>query len=300
MDKKTPLFSVIVPTYRRPDQLKGCLRSLAGINYPKDYFEVVVVDDEGGIPLETFVSLFQDKLDITFLVQSHAGPAKARNTGAGYAKGQFLVFTDDDCRPTSDWLENLEERFSEAPDAAIAGRAINTLSDNVYSTASQILIDYLHAYYNVNPNRGNFLTSNNLGVPSAQFLITGGFDTDFPRAAGEDREFCDRWLYHGYRIIYTPKVLVYHAHPLTLRTYWRQHFNYGRGAFTFHKIRAQRNSEQFKLEPLSFYVKLVRYPLSLSVGLRVAALVALLMVSQVANGVGFFWERLSQRWRKGR
>jgi GT2 family glycosyltransferase len=53
-----------------------------------------------------------------------------------------------------------------------------------------------------------------------------------PYAAGEDREFCDRWLRHGYRMAYVPKATVYHAHELTFCTFWRQHFGYGRGAFS--------------------------------------------------------------------
>lgn len=292
MGEEPPFFSIIVPTYVRPRQLATCLRSLSLLDYRRDRFQVIVVDDGGKIPLEVAVAPFNDRLDVTLLTQPQAGPATARNTGVTQAKGEFLVFTDDDCAPTPDWLQKLAARFGAAPDRGIVGRTLNTLPDNLYSTASQFLIDYLCAYYNADPNQAHFITSNNLAVPADSFHAIGGFDMTFPRAGGEDREFCDRWLRHGYRMTYAKEVLVYHNHRLTFRAFWRQHFNYGRGAFRFHHLRAQRGSERIRLEPLSFYQNLLRYPLSQAPGRRALLLAVLLVVSQAANAAGFFWEKL--------
>jgi uncharacterized SAM-binding protein YcdF (DUF218 family) len=49
--------------------------------------------------------------------------------------------------------------------------------------------------------------------------------------AGEDREFCDRWLYHGYKMQYVPDAIILHSHYLTWSSFCKQHLNYGRGAF---------------------------------------------------------------------
>jgi len=131
--------------------------------------------------------------------------------------------------------------------------------------------------------------------------MLGGFDTGIPRAGGEDRDLCDRWLHHGYQMIYAQEVLVYHAHALTLDTFWRQHFNYGRGAFYFHQAHARRGQERIKVEPLPFYLNLLRYPFSQARGLQALLLAVLLGVSQMANAIGFLWERMLQtkasRWR---
>jgi hypothetical protein len=89
---------------------------------------------------------------------------------------------------------------------------------------------------------------------------------------------------------YAPEALVYHAHALTFRTFWRQHFHYGCGAFRFRQARAQRACGRIRLEPLSFYLNLLRHPFSQAQGQQVLLLVALLMVSQVANAVGFLCE----------
>ena len=298
MGQHQPFFSIIVPTYNHSGELTACLQSVACLDYPRDRFEVIVVDDGSETSPESVVASFQGRLDVTLLTQPHAGPATARNTGAARAKGEFLTFTDDDCAPAPDWLQTLAVRFATAPQHAIGGRTLNELSDNPYSTASQLLIDYLYAYYNSDSNQARFFTTNNLAMPRDRFHNIGGFDTTFPRAAAEDRDLCDRWLQHGYRMIYAPEVLVYHAHALTFRTFWRQHFSYGRGAFRFHQARTRRGSGRLRVEPVSFYVDLLRYPISRARGMQALLFVVLLVVSQVANVTGFLWGLVNQTMKR--
>jgi GT2 family glycosyltransferase len=285
-----PFFSIIIPTYTRPAQLAACLRSLARLDYPRDRFEVVVVDDGSPTPPAEIVTGFSGQMEVTLLARVHAGPAAGRNAGAAQARGEYLAFTDDDCAPAPDWLHALAARLAPAPECAVGGRTINALPDNPYSTASQLLIDYLYAYYNAEPDRACFLTSNNLALPAALFRAGGGFDAGFPRAAAEDREFCDRWLQRGQRMAYAPQALVYHAHGLTLRTFWQQHFNYGRGAFHFHQVRTRRGQERPRMEPRQFYLNLVRHPFSQAQGGRALLLASLVILSQAANAAGFFRE----------
>lgn len=297
MAPTAPLFSIVVPTYSRPGKLAACLQAVAGLCYSRDRFEVIVVDDGSERTPADLVGSFRDRLDVKLIVQPHAGPASARNAGAARARGEFLAFTDDDCLPASDWLKALAGRFAASPDCVIGGCTLNALPRNWYSTASQLLIHYLYLYYNTEPDRALFFASNNLALPADRFRAIGGFDTCYVRAAAEDREFCDRWLRHGYQMIYAPEVLVYHAHALTWRTFWRQHFNYGRGAFQFHQARAQGGNGRLRLEPRSFYVRLLRYPLSQSCEAQSLRIVALLGVSQVANAAGFLWESRLARQR---
>jgi hypothetical protein len=90
-------------------------------------------------------------------------------------------------------------------------------------------------------------------------------------------------------MVYAPEALVYHAHTLTFRTFVRQHFRYGRGAFSFHQARTQRGQSRIRLESASFYMNLLRYPTS-QAQCKVWSSAALLFLSQVANAAGFFWE----------
>jgi glycosyltransferase involved in cell wall biosynthesis len=290
MGANLPFFSIIIPTYERPRQLTACLQALVRLDYPRSRFEAIVVDDGSDTPLETVCAPFRNHFELKLLRQSNFGPATARNTGAAHAKGKFLAFTDDDCEPAADWLQTLARRFATTPGCAIGGRTLNALADNLYSMASQILIDYLYNYYNSDPHQARFFASNNMALPAAQFHEIGGFDTTFPRAAGEDRELCDRWLYHGYRMVYAPEVRVYHSHTLTFRTYWKQHFNYGCAASFFRQARASRGQEGPRVEPLGFYLNLLRYPLWQARDRQALLLAVLLVLSQGANVAGYFAE----------
>jgi hypothetical protein len=120
----------------------------------------------------------------TLVRQENGGPASARNTGARLAQGSLLVFTDDDCEPDEDWLTRVAAANRRAPEAALGGRCINGLADNSYSTASQMLIDYLYAYDGCGPEGARFFTSNNFAVPAASFAALGGSIHGFrkPRA----------------------------------------------------------------------------------------------------------------------
>lgn len=290
-----PDVSVIIPTFQRPGPLTACLDALARQDHPGERFEVILVDDGGDLP-DAFAR--RGDLPLTILHQTNAGPAAARNAGAARARGAILAFTDDDCRPAPDWLRRLVEPVRADPSAMVGGRTVNILPEDRYAAASQLLVDYLYEYYSAGRDGPQFFTSNNIAVNAARFRALGGFDTGFPRAAGEDRELCDRWRHAGGTLRYVPAAIVQHAHHLSLRGFWRQHFGYGTGAARFHSSRAGRRQDRVELEPISFYGRLVAYPLRRERLLRAAPLVALMALSQVANAAGYFAER--RRVRAGR
>lgn len=299
-----PLFSVVVPTYNRPERLANCLEALAAQDYPRDRTEVVVVDDGSPDVMDSVVAPFHSKLSVALIRQENAGPAAARNAGAERAQGTLLAFTDDDCMPSPDWLSGFAQRLATTPNAMVGGRSLNALPDNSYSTASQALIDYLYSYYGSSapsdPSSDGaeqmvFFASNNIAMARQNYLKVGGFDTSFPLAAAEDRELCDRWQHEGLPMVYAPEVTIRHAHHLSLSSFWRQHFGYGRGAFCFHQVRSQRNDQPIRVEPMKFYTDLLAYPLSRE-DVKAPLLVSgLFFLSQVATTAGFFWERATQR-----
>lgn len=283
-------FSLIIPTYNRPDRLSRCLDSIAKLDYPRDRFEVLVVNDGSSLPLEPVVNPFQERLSLRLVNQTNAGPGAARNRGASLAKGQYLAFTDDDCTLDPQWLTHLEQQFERSPDALLGGATVNVLTENLYSSASQILIDYLYHYYGKGDQQTCFFASNNIALNTDKFREIGGFDTHFTLAAGEDRDLCDRWSYNGYPLEYVPQAIVYHAHQLSLKTYWKQHFNYGRGAFCFHQARAHRKAEKIQIEPSQFYWQMFLFPAQQKRD-RPYHLASLLFLSQFATAAGFFWEK---------
>lgn len=288
-----PLISVIVPTYNRPGPLAACLRAIVAQDYPAERFEVVVVDDGSPTSPAALIDQLDGRVCVRLLRQARRGPAAARNAGAAAARGQLLAFTDDDCQPHAGWLRALRGRLAAAPNALVGGRTRNALPENRFAEASQLLVGFIYDYYN-RPGRAHFFTSNNIAVSRERFLAVGGFDASYPRAAAEDRDFCERWQLAGNPVVYAPEAVIDHAHALTLRRFWRQHFNYGRGAFHFHLGRARRNQKPLQVEPAHFYLDLLRAPLQHHALAAALPLVVLMGLSQVANTAGFAVERIAR------
>jgi glycosyltransferase involved in cell wall biosynthesis len=293
---KAPRFSVIIPARARLPQLRRCLAALAAQTLAREEFEVVIVND--GFPPLSDVELdaFRERLAIRSISQEWGGPAAARNTGIREAQGACLAFTDDDCAPAPDWLSTLDSALRATPDALVGGHVRNALDDNVFSEASQLLIDFLYDRFDSSATRGpRFFTSNNFAGAKASFRALGGFDTSFRLAAGEDRDLTDRWQAAGWPHVYARDALVQHHHVMSFRSFTRQHLTYGRGAWTFHQARARRQAGVRQTEAPSFYVALLGYPLQRGRTRRPLVQVALLAWSQGVNALGYLLEKLRTR-----
>jgi len=287
---RLPGFTVVVPTHARPRRLGRCLGALSKLDYPRDKLQIVIVDDGSPASLRDVVGAGKTDLDVALVEQDKAGPAAARNTGAQHARLAYLAFTDDDCAPDVNWLLEFANAFVKTPHALIGGRTVNALQSNLYAAVSQELVDYLYQYFNTD-GATRFLTSNNIALPTDRFRALGGFSASFPLAAAEDRDLCRRWLEGGNPMGYAPEALVRHSHELTMRSFARQHFGYGRGAHGYHRRRAARGGTRLRIEPLRFYTGLLAYPRRQHPPMTALAASALMFMSQVANAAGFFFEK---------
>ncbi len=287
-----PRISVILPTFSRPAQLSACLGALAAQSAGSPPFEVIVVDDGGSPPAAPVVEAFARQLNLRLIRQTNSGPAEARNAGARLARGRWLAFTDDDCLPEPGWLGALDEAFQEHPEALLGGATRNALYGNAYSAGSQLIQDFVYAYYNADPARARFFASNNLALPAEGFAALGGFNAAF--RTSEDRDLCDRWQAASRPMRLVEAAVVRHAHHLTLAGYWRQHLGYGRGARLFqlaHTARGGRSS----IEP-AFYISILQHlPGELTRHRRPLAMTALLALWQAANLAGWLHEMLQSK-----
>ena len=290
-----PTFSIVLPTYCRPQSLRRCLEALSRLDYPRERFEVLVVDDGSDESPVSVVGEASGTINVRLIQQDHAGPARARNRGAAEASGRFLAFTDDDCEPAPGWLKGFEGVLEGTPHALAGGTTVDLLVNRRCSQASQALIDYLYAYANQHHGGPAFFTSNNIAAERTAFLDIGGFDSSFPLAAAEDRDLCDRWREKGWPMLVAPDARIGHAHDLNLVAFVRQHFDYGRGAYQFHRRRANRSGKPIRVEPLAFYTGLLAFPFRRPGQRRRISVAALLLASQLANATGFFVERSHNR-----
>jgi glycosyltransferase involved in cell wall biosynthesis len=286
-----PLFSVVIPTYNREQPLRRCIEALAQ-GYPHNRFEVVVVDDGSSPPVD--LQRYAESMQIVTLRQSNRGPAPSRNAGAAQARGRYLVFLDDDCQVASSWFTNLENALASTSARSIFGGSVSNGDEtNLCSEVSETFIRVILQHHQPRPGGLYFFRSTNLVVPREDFLRLGGFDERFRTA--EDREFCDRWQLDAGGFTYWPEAVVSHHSSLTLRSFARQHFAYGRGAWHFHRIRFSRKSPRFSLDMLGYYARVFREVTRLQRGI-LAARVGLFVVWQAVNIGGFLWELAGDVW----
>jgi GT2 family glycosyltransferase len=281
-------FSVIVPTFDRPSELAACLGALGQQDYARSAFEVIVVDDGGRDVLDAALACLPAEISRKVLRQTNAGPAAARNLGAANARGTWLAFTDDDCRPAPGWLSAIAGALRHYPECMIGGQTRNGASLNPFAATNQAILEAVYRYYNPDPCHARFFATLNLAMPTAIFRALGGFDPRF--RTSEDRELCARWLHHGHRIVHAPQAIVWHDGHRTLAGFWKQHYGYGRGGRRFRELTARRDGFPARLEPAAFYRSLLCSPLRDGVNPSSILLAALVGISQLASACGFWVE----------
>lgn len=286
------VVTVVVPTYRRPLQVRGCLEALAAQRLDEPW-EVVVVDDGSPEPPDPRVESLVAARGWRLVRQANAGPSAARNRGVQEARGEFIAFTDDDCLPEPAWLETLLRAVRERPHALVGGTTVNGLTGDFFASTSQLIVDLVYEHFNADPDDGYFLASNNILCARHLFLEIGGFDESFPRAGAEDRDFCDRWRMRGWPIVWRPEARVEHRHGQSFRQFVDLYVRYGRGAYRYQSIRKERGSGTMR-EDLGFHTTLPRrvwrhLKRQGGVGAGIATVAALGMW-QVANAAGFVLE----------
>ena len=287
-------MSVVIPTHGRPESLARCLAALAGQTLPRHEFEVIVSDDGSPEPVDAVVAAFADRLAVRVERFPRRGPAAARNSGARVARAAILAFTDDDCVPIPTWLELLLDRVRRHPGHMIGGGIVNLLPEDPYATATQLIQSSVYDYYASHDVGHQFFTTANLSVPANRFWLLEGFSERFPRAAGEDYDFCARWQEAGFPSAYAPEAEVGHAHGHTFRSFWRQHFGYGRALLRVREGMARRRGRSgIELEAPGFYRQILTYPLRHSEPGRAMRHAALVVLSQVATMAGAIGEVLS-------
>ncbi|TFE68014.1 glycosyltransferase family 2 protein [Methylacidiphilum caldifontis] len=128
-----PLLSVIIPTFNRSAYLQKVLHALGQQQLDRSLFELIVIDDGGSDDSSQVVEAFSAQLAIHYVRKEHAAQATARNLGIYLAKGEILVFLDDDDIPTSSFLPELLNSHRRYPDPSVAVLAYTELSERLKS-----------------------------------------------------------------------------------------------------------------------------------------------------------------------
>jgi GT2 family glycosyltransferase len=196
--------SVVVPTIGRVGQLRSCLDSLSACQ-PRPS-EILVVDQSGDPALTALVEKFASA-GARVVPCPGRGVSKGRNLGIREATHEIVFVTDDDCTVEPDWVGIGWGSMEPDPEQILTGRV---LALGEASAVLDTVDDPLPREY-TGEVRGGVLFPNNMVVNRTLVLAEGGFDERFgPQEAAEDNDFCYRWLRAGRRLVYEPRLTVWH------------------------------------------------------------------------------------------
>lgn len=222
-------FSVIIIGKKINPYLIECIENTLKSSISN--FEIIVILD---IVKE---SLAFPKTKIFQSVNS--SPAIKRDLGASKAKGKYLAFIDDDAYPYMDWLKEAEVLLRNDSVTAVCGPGVTPQSDDIFQKTggwvNQVKVGQGPYTYRFKPETQRFVDD----YPSMNFIIKvedfkkiGGFDTNY--WPGEDTKLCLDIIQKLHKkIVYDPKILVYHHRRRIFRDHLKQIGRYGlhRGFF---------------------------------------------------------------------
>lgn len=120
-------LTVAICTYRRAEVLRGALESLAGVERLEGSWEVLVVDNGCQDEVREVVGDFVGRLPIRYESEGQVGIARARNRAVRVARGEVILFADDDVRFDRWWLVNMERAIREHPECVCWGGRIEPI-----------------------------------------------------------------------------------------------------------------------------------------------------------------------------
>lgn len=204
------MFSLIIPIYNRPEEIKELLESLLLSSYKKEY-EIVIIEDGSKIDCKEVVAQYADKFSISYYFKENSGPGDSRNYGMKVAKGDYFIILDSDCLIPANYLSEVEKELETNYVDCFGG------SDAAHESFSKI-------QKAINFTMTSFLTTGgirggsekigkfqprsfNMGISKKAFEESKGFGNIHP---GEDPDLSIRLWKLGYKTRLFPNAFVYH------------------------------------------------------------------------------------------
>lgn len=203
-EENKPFVSVIIPTYHDWERLQLCLDALEQQTYPKENFEIIVVNNDPKDQPPAELVLPENCL---LIEESKPGSYAARNKGISIAKGEIFAFTDSDCQPSVMWIQ-------VGVNELVANRETHRVGGSIkFIKKQKKSLDY---YYEVafGLDQKRFIDLRNAAVTANMFSWKSVFSNvglfDCTLMSGGDVEWGERACRHGYRIVYNDKAYVLH------------------------------------------------------------------------------------------
>jgi len=231
MKKEIPMLSIIICTYNRDKYIYNLLQSLALNNFPAELYEIVLIDNNCTDKTEEKCKQFQQDyphINFNYFVEQNQGLSYARNRGIKEAKGDILIYVDDDALVNKEYLSTYYELFEKEKQIFAAGGPIIPQYETKppkwlsYFT-KELLTGYLHQGNKTGKFKRRYPGGGNAAYKKEVFDKTGLFNVDLGRkgnnlVGAEEKDIFDKMTAMGMAFYYTPNAILYHIIPETKLT----------------------------------------------------------------------------------
>ena len=218
----SPFISVVVPVYNGDRIVGNCVESLLNQSYPKDNYEIIVVDNGSTDNTRAIIKKYPVKMLIEDSIKSSSA---ARNNGIKHAKGEVIAFVDADCVAYPTWLEGGVRALLEQS-ADLAGGNVEFFYNEKSSAELYDSITNMQNKYEIKEN--NVAKTANLFVGSDVFKEIGLFSETM--ISGGDVAWTYKATSNGYTLVYAENAVVKHP-ARNLLSLVKKHYRVGKGHF---------------------------------------------------------------------
>lgn len=225
------LLSIVLSTWNNCDELERTLTSISECTAPPELrWEVVVVNNNSSDDTDSVTEAFRERLPLVAIREPRQGLSYGKNAGLAKARGEWVLFTDDDVRPDKNWLLSYLSAIHTHPDGTFFGGPVTSIfvgatpESELLSIATKAVRGFSLEYASPTVTEHNFLSAN-WAAPTASVRAVGGFDVEmglnpsrkFMRF-GEESELQVRLRKAGFRAIYLPDAKLGHIVPKSKST----------------------------------------------------------------------------------
>jgi len=226
------VVSVVIPTLNEARHIKTCLDSILNQSYPKDKYEVLVVDSDSKDGTIDIVKAYcRKRNNVNLIFEDKKSASVARNKGIKMAKGKIIAFIDADTIISAGWIDQIIENIDAIPQLGVVGGPDFTPSDDPYSAHMIGLTENSEGRVTeLNGKEAALrIKSCNCGCLKEVLDNVGYFDEDVPPTFYFDET--PLWLkmiLKGYKAYFDPKLSVFHRRPRSIKKFITIAYRYGK------------------------------------------------------------------------
>ena len=202
--------SVVVPSRNRPAHAVACARAILAAD---GFADLIMVDQSDDRSTEEALSAITDPR-LRYVRTETRGVTRGRNLGVELSRSEIVAFTDDDCRPSRDWVKRIVEVFVTDPNAAVVCGRVQVPRQSQHLGWAESFHPREREWQGRYPPLGQWGITANLSLRRSIVDRVGGFDpmlgAGAPLRSGGEPDFLFRVLRAGLKVVNAEEVVVDH------------------------------------------------------------------------------------------